>query len=67
MRPAAICSVVAVSLALEELDRLQAIERLPEPESLTARLRARTGDFDLLAGVAGAYLQERGLLGGCHE
>lgn len=61
----AICSAVAVALALEELDRLKAVECLPEPETLMQRLMARNVDFDLLAGVAGAYLQERGIAGGC--
>jgi hypothetical protein len=65
MTPAAICSAVAVSLALEELDHLKAMERLPDPETLLEHLRLRNCDFDILAGVAGAYLHERGLIGGC--
>jgi hypothetical protein len=56
-----ICAAVAVALVLEELDRLRALERLPTPAALLERLRARTGDFGLLAGVAGAYLHEQGI------
>jgi hypothetical protein len=67
VKPAAVCSAVAASLALEELERLRAFECLPDPETLLLHLRARTDDFHLLAGVAGAYLQERGLIGGCSE
>jgi len=62
-----ILATVAVALALDELDRMKAIERLPEPEALLDGLRHRHMDFDLLAGVAGAYLNERGLIGGCCE
>jgi hypothetical protein len=62
-----VCSAVAAALALEELDRLRAIECLPTPEKLLECLRARTNDFDLLAGIAGAYLHERGIGGGCHD
>ncbi|WP_005036562.1 hypothetical protein [Holophaga foetida] len=61
MTAPAICPAVAVALALEELDRLKAIEMLPTPETLLERLRGRTSDFDLLAGVVGAYLKERNL------
>jgi hypothetical protein len=39
------------------------MEILPTPEALLDRLRARAADFDLLAGVASAYLSERGLAG----
>ena len=67
MKAAAICPAVAVALALEELDRLKAMECLPTPEVLMERLQARTSDFNLLAGVAGAYLNERGISGGCNE
>jgi hypothetical protein len=56
-----ICAAVAVALVLEELDRLKALELLPTPAALLERLRARTGDFGLLAGVAGAYLHEQGI------
>ena len=65
MNPAAICSAVAVALALDELDNMKAMECLPSPEALMQRLQSRNGDFDLLAGVAGAYLNERGIGGGC--
>jgi len=67
MTAATICSAVAVNLALEELDNLRALEQLPTPETLLERLRARGDDFNLLAGVAGAYLNERGIIGGCNE
>lgn len=50
-RCAPVCPAAAAALALEELDRM----------------RARGADFDLLAGVAGAYLNERGIVGGCNE
>ena len=62
-----ILAAVSVSLAIEELDRLKASEKLPDPQLLMERLRKRNGDFDLLAGIAGAYLQERGFIGGCSE
>jgi hypothetical protein len=54
---------VAVALCLLELDHLRAMEILPTPEALLDRLRARAADFDLLAGVASAYLHERGIVG----
>ncbi|MDR3671793.1 MAG: hypothetical protein P4L36_13170 [Holophaga sp.] len=60
-RAAAICSAVAVALWLQELEHLRALELLPTPAALLDRLRARAADFDLLAGVAGAYLRERGV------
>lgn len=65
MKAPAICCSVAVALALQELDNLKAVECLPDPVTLMQRLQARSGDFDLLAGVAGAYLNERGIPGGC--
>jgi c-di-AMP phosphodiesterase-like protein len=37
------------------------VERLPQPEALLAGMEARTRDFDLLAGVAAAYLKARGV------
>jgi hypothetical protein len=55
-----ICAAVAVSLCLDELERLKATECLPTPELLMERLRSRTADFILLAGVAGAYLKGLG-------
>jgi hypothetical protein len=58
---------VSTALALEELDRLKAVDQLPTPDALLARLRARDGDFDILAGIVGAYLNERGLTAGCSE
>jgi hypothetical protein len=54
-----VLSAVAVALCLEELDHLRAMECLPTPGALLDRLQARTADFDLLAGVAGAYLHQR--------
>ena len=56
-----ICAAVAVVLCLQELDRAKALECLPTPGALLAQLRARAADFDLLAGVAAAYLHERGI------
>ncbi len=64
---AGVCSAVTVALALEELERMKAMQCLPEPEALMQRLMTRNGDFDLLAGVAGAYLSARGISGGCYE
>jgi len=55
------CAAVAVVLCLQELDRAKALECLPTPAALLAQLRARAADFDLLAGVAAAYLHERGI------
>ena len=52
-----VCPAVAVALALEELDRLHALELLPTPEALMERLRARGNDFALVVGVALAYLR----------
>ena len=52
-----VCPAVAVALALEELDRLRATEQLPTPEALQDRLRARAGDFHLVAGVALAFFR----------
>ena len=60
-----ILAAVSVSLALEELDRLRAIEQLPTPEVLMERLQARGNDFNLLVGVAGAFLNQRGFQGEC--
>ena len=62
---AIVCPAVAlaVALALQELDRLNALELLPTPEALLSRLRARGDDFSLIMGVAGAYLHEQGLAG----
>ncbi len=62
-----ILPAVAVALALEGLDKLKALERLPSPEALLEHLQTRNAEFDLLAGVAGAYLHTRGLIGGCNE
>ena len=55
-----IADVVAVGLALEELERMRAMEQLPEPAALLERLEARTDDFHLLTGVCSAYLRRRG-------
>lgn len=66
METGPVCSAVAVALALDELDRIRAVECLPDPESLMQRLQGRDGDFDLLAGVASAYLNHRGFAGGNH-
>ena len=58
---AVVCS--ALALCLQELEHLRALELLPTPAALLDRLRARAADFDLLAGVAGPYLHERGIAG----
>jgi len=58
---AMICPAVAVALALQELDRMKAMECLPEPVALLERLHARTGEFDLLVGVCAAYLKAQGV------
>jgi len=50
---------VTVALALEELDRLKAVEQLPTLETLLRSLNARKDDFNLLVGVCEAY--RRGL------
>jgi hypothetical protein len=55
-REGAVCASVAVALCLEELDRMKAMQCLPSPAALLERLHSRTDDFNLLAGVAGAYL-----------
>ena len=57
-------SAVAVALALEELDRLKAMECLPCPAVLLARLQARNNDFHLLTGVVAAYLRSKELANG---
>mgnify|MGYP001376037413 CR=1 FL=1 len=57
-----ICPAVTVALALEELDRLHALEQLPTPELLMERLQTRNADFNLLAGVCAAYLRNQGVL-----
>jgi hypothetical protein len=54
-----ICAVVAVDLCLHELARLRALQCLPTPEALLARLRARDDDFSLIVGVVAAYMHER--------
>jgi|GEM_PF-6810894 hypothetical protein len=54
-----ICPVVAVALALDELDHMKAMQCLPEPGALLERLQLRTVDFNLLAGVCAAYLKAR--------
>jgi len=60
-RAAAVCTGVAIALCLSELDRLHALERLPTPDDLLTRLRARGDDFSLIVGVTSAYLRERGI------
>ena len=62
-----ILAAVSVALALEELDHIKAVECLPTPEALMQRLQGRETDFNLLVGVAGAFLNGRGHLGGCSE
>lgn len=52
-----ICSAVAVAIALEELDRIKAVQCLPTPEQVLQRLEARSRDFDMVAGIVAAYLR----------
>jgi hypothetical protein len=52
-----VCPAVAAALALEELDRLKALEALPTTEALQEALQGRSGDFHLVAGVALGYLR----------
>jgi len=61
MTAANIAATVAAGLALEELDRMRAMQRLPEPQALLQRLEARTADFNLLTGVCAAYLKAQGV------
>jgi ABC-type transporter Mla maintaining outer membrane lipid asymmetry permease subunit MlaE len=64
MTASAIPAAVAVALALEELDHMKAMECLPCPAVLLARLHARTEDFNMLAGVVAAYLKAQGMTNG---
>lgn len=59
MTIASICPAVAV--ALDELDRMKAMECLPEPEALLKRLQVQTSEFNLLTGVCAAYLKAKGV------
>jgi len=61
MSAVAIFPAVAVALALDELERMKAMECLPEPEALLLRLHARTLDFNVLTGVCAAYLKAQGV------
>jgi len=61
MSAAAIFPAVAVALALDELDRMKAMECLPGPEALLLRLQTRTLDFNVLTGVCAAYLKAQGV------
>lgn len=56
-----VAATVAAVLALQELDRMRAMECLPSPEALLDRLQARATDFHLLAGVVLAYLKCQGV------
>ena len=56
-----VCAVVAVDLCLHELARLRALQCLPTPEALLARLRARNDDFSLIVVAVAAYMHERGI------
>ena len=51
---------VTVALALQELDRLNAMEQLPTVETLIRGLQARAGDFNLLVGVCEVFLKGMG-------
>lgn len=54
-------AVVAVAQALEELNRLQAMEQAPNVDMLHQRLRARGEDFMVLLGAVDGFLHERGV------
>jgi hypothetical protein len=58
--PKQVISSVCVALAIQELDRMKAIECLPTPEALLARLQARNADFNMLVGVVSVYLRSLG-------
>jgi hypothetical protein len=57
MKDSHILAAVGVVLAAQELDQMKAMQLLPEPALLLERMRARTNDFNLLAGVTAAYLR----------
>ena len=63
-RESFVCQAVAVGLAIQELDHLKAFDKLPAPSALLSRLVNRGGEFDLIAGVALAYLRIRGVASG---
>lgn len=52
-----VLAATAVALALDELGKMHALEQLPAPATLLARLETRTSDFNLLVGVARIYLR----------
>lgn len=58
---AMIFPAVAVALALDELERMKAMECLPEPEALLLRLQTRNHDFNVLTGLCAAYLKAKGV------
>ena len=59
-----VCSAAAVAIALDELERMKALVQLPTPEALLERLQMRGVDFNLVAGVALAYLRNMEVAGG---
>ncbi|MDP2816424.1 MAG: hypothetical protein Q8O19_07075 [Rectinemataceae bacterium] len=60
-----ICVAFPMALALEELDTLKTVDYLSNPDALMLKIQTQSGSFELLARAAGAYLNERGLIGGC--
>ena len=58
---ATVAATVAAGLAIQELDRMKAMQCIPEPQALLQRLEARTADFHLLAEVCAFYLQAQGV------
>ena len=55
--PAAVA--VTVALALDGLEHLRAMEKMPTPEALLTYLQAREGDWALLTGVVLAFLHSK--------
>jgi len=52
-----VCPAVIVAIVLEELARLKAMEMLPTPKALLDAVQARADEYNLVAGVALAYLK----------
>ena len=49
---------VVVRIAFEELDRLRALQIVPDADLLLERLQNRIGDYRLIAGVSARFLCE---------
>jgi hypothetical protein len=52
---------MASTLALEEYDRLQAMQIQPTTLLLTSALKSREAEFRILAGAVSNFLEERGV------